>query len=190
MEVYLIRHTQVAVDKSICYGQSEVSLAETFATDALVLEQKLKQQIGELQAAKILSSPAQRCRLLAEYLGQEIEYHPVLLELNFGQWEMQAWKDLPPEEVNPWMEDFVHLRPPDGENFAELQARTTSVFDTLPQSEHSPVLIIAHAGVIRSIICKAIGLPLSNAFQIEIDYGSVSKLVYRWGLWNVKFLNL
>lgn len=190
MEVYLIRHTQVAVDKGICYGQSEVPLAETFAAEALVLEQKLKQQIGELHSAKILSSPALRCKQLAQYLGQETEYYSVLLELNFGQWEMQAWKDLPPEEVNPWMEDFVHLRPPGGENFAELLARTALVFDALPQSEQSPVVIIAHAGVIRSIICKAIGLPLSNAFQIEIDYGSVSKLVYRWGLWNVKFLNL
>lgn len=88
------------------------------------------------------------------------------------------------------MNDFVHQRPPGGESFSELQERATLFFNTLPQVETSPVLIIAHAGPIRSMICQAIGLPLSNAFKLELDYGSVTKLVYRWGLWNLKFLNV
>ena len=33
MEVYIIRHTPVAVGKDTCYGQSDVSLSETFIQD-------------------------------------------------------------------------------------------------------------------------------------------------------------
>lgn len=190
MEVYLIRHTAVAVAKGICYGQTDVPLAASFATDAELVLQKLAQYIEDLNGLQVFTSPAQRCTQLATKLSADPVSLPAIQELNFGIWEMKAWDELPAEETTAWMNDFVHQRPPRGESFSELQDRATHFFNTLPHAETSPVLIITHAGPIRSIICQAIGLPLSNAFQLELDYGSVTKLVYRWGLWNLKFLNV
>lgn len=188
MEVYLIRHTRVGVAQGICYGQSDVSLADTFEEDTTLVLEKLK---AHLQAEpSVFSSPAQRCRQLAGQIVAQPEIVPALQELNFGAWEMCLWQDLPTEETGAWMENFVQGRPPQGESFQELQDRAVDFFTTLPQLEKSPIVIIAHAGSIRSMICHAIGLPLQNAFQLELNYGSISKLVYRWGLWNVQFLNL
>lgn len=188
MEVYLIRHTKVGVASGICYGQSDVPLADSFVEDIHVIVEKLKTQLHATPV--VFSSPAQRCTQLARQLNPQIEIVPALQELNFGAWEMRPWAELPAEETNPWMENFVEQKPPKGESFQELQSRASAFFNTLPQLEQSPVVIIAHAGSIRSIICHAIGLPLSKAFQIELDYGSITKLVYRWELWNLKFLNL
>lgn len=188
MEVYLIRHTRVGVAPGICYGQSDVPLAESFATDINVVVEKLKTQLGA--EPMVFSSPAQRCTQLATQINPQVELVSALQELNFGAWEMRAWAELPAEETSLWMENFVEKRPPKGESFQELQTRASAFFTTLPQLEQSPIVIIAHAGSIRSMICQAIGLPLSKAFQIELDYGSITKLVYRWGLWNLKFLNL
>lgn len=188
MEVYLIRHTRVGVAPGICYGQSDVPLADSFVEDLGVVLEKLKAQLSPV--AVVFSSPAQRCLQLATQITPRVELVPALQELNFGTWEMRPWAELPAEETSPWMENFVEQRPPNGESFQELQARVSPFFNSLPQMEQSPVVIIAHAGSIRSMICHAIGLPLSKAFQIELDYGSITKLVYRWGLWNLKFLNL
>lgn len=188
MEVYLIRHTQIGVAPGICYGQSDVPLAASFAEDIAVVLEKLKAHLPA--EPTVFSSPAQRCIQLAGQIVAQPEMVPALQELNFGAWEMRAWQDLPAAETGVWMENFVQGRPPGGESFQELQDRAIGFFTTLIHLEKSPIVIIAHAGSIRSMICHAINLPLQNAFQLELNYGSISKLVYRWGLWNVQFLNL
>ena len=30
MEIYVVRHTKVAIDKGICYGQTDAPLADSF----------------------------------------------------------------------------------------------------------------------------------------------------------------
>ena len=42
-----------------------------------------------------------------------------LMEMNFGDWEMKNWNDIPPEQLNPWMEDFVNIRASNGESFID-----------------------------------------------------------------------
>ena len=41
MEIYLVRHTKVAVAPNICYGQSDVALAESFFEEAEIILRKL-----------------------------------------------------------------------------------------------------------------------------------------------------
>ena len=41
MEIYLIRHTSVSVEAGICYGQSDVPVAESFAAEAAQVRAKL-----------------------------------------------------------------------------------------------------------------------------------------------------
>ena len=42
------------------------------------------------------------------------------MEMNFGDWEMKNWDDIPLEELNPWMQDFVNVRVSNGESFTDL----------------------------------------------------------------------
>ncbi len=130
MDVYLIRHTEVAVGRSMAYGQSDVDLADTYS-----------EQLERLQAHlpddpyAIFSSPLSRCRRLAEDLalalaaGSQIEVapgqtavvdaHPPLvqfdnrlLEFHFGDWEMVPWADIGRPLLDAWMADFVNIPPP------------------------------------------------------------------------------
>jgi len=41
MEVYIIRHTKVAVENGICYGQTDVALADSFQEELAVLKSQL-----------------------------------------------------------------------------------------------------------------------------------------------------
>ena len=63
MELILIRHTTPAIEKGICYGQSDLNVADSFEAE---LELILK-EVG--QHRKVYSSPLKRCRILAERLG-------------------------------------------------------------------------------------------------------------------------
>ncbi len=66
MEVVMIRHTRVGVDKGTCYGWSDVPVAETFEQEAAVTKGNLD-TFGEFDA--VFSSPLTRALRLAVYCG-------------------------------------------------------------------------------------------------------------------------
>ena len=172
MEIYLVRHTETSCEKGICYGQSNVTLQANY----LSLFQSIKDQLPT--DAVFYSSPLQRCTLLAEFIS-EAKYttDPRLMEMHFGDWELKPWDAIPPEEINPWMADFVNIAVPNGESFVQLHQRVTDFILTELQHDNTkPIVIITHAGVIRSMLCKMSNLPLKDAFTNKVDFGQVIKL--------------
>ncbi|MCG2610471.1 alpha-ribazole phosphatase [Flavobacterium sp. SM15] len=172
MEVYLVRHTETVCEKGICYGQADVGLLEPY----LHQFEQIKDQLPE--NAQFYSSPLQRCTLLADYLSSSnYETDERLMEMNFGAWELQPWDNIPKEELDPWMKDFVHEKVPSGESFTELFDRVVQFMESeLKTGSLKPIVIVSHAGVIRSILCKISGLPLKDAFQNKVDFGSVMRI--------------
>lgn len=175
MEIYLVRHTETICEKGICYGQSDVDIAEPFE---LVFENIISQLP---QQAIIFSSPLKRCMILAQYIQKNtkaisFEKEDRLMEMNFGDWEMKNWNAIPPEQLNPWMEDFVNINASNGESFIELHKRVGDFLSQLSKEITMPVIIVAHAGVIRSILCHHSSLPLKDAFNNKVDFGQVIKI--------------
>lgn len=178
MEIYLVRHTETVCKKGICYGQSDLDIAEPF-------EAIFANILSQLPADAILfSSPLKRCVILAKYIQnniQTISYQEDsrLIEMNFGDWELKSWDEIPPEQLNPWMEDFVNIKVANGESFIELHERTSLFLsEQLSKKNTKPIIIVAHAGIIRSIICHQTSLPLKDAFQNKVDFGDVIKLEF------------
>jgi alpha-ribazole phosphatase len=176
MEIYLVRHTETICEKGICYGQSDVNIAEPF-------EEIFKNILLQLpQEAIIFSSPLKRCATLAQYIQANIkaisyqEDHR-LMEMNFGDWELKNWNDIPPEQLNPWMEDFVNIKVSNGESFIDLHDRTDDFLrNQISKEITEPIIIVAHAGIIRSILCHQSSLSLKEAFQNKVDFGQVIKI--------------
>jgi alpha-ribazole phosphatase len=188
MEVYLIRHTIPDIAKGICYGQSDISLSDSYQQEYVSLIKHLPEKIDV-----IYSSPLVRCTQLAEQLksdGRVIE-DKRLMEMNFGDWEMKNWDAVEQESLNKWMQDFVNVKAPNGENFLELYARVNHFADELVKQEHKTVAIVTHAGVIRSFIAKVLEIPLNNAFKIPVNYASVTRLNIAGDncFSNIEFLN-
>lgn len=174
MEIYLIRHTTPAIAKGICYGQSDLEVdLNLFSSELEFIREKLPNAFDA-----VYSSPLQRCRKLAKEFSFQVEIDPRLMEMNFGEWELQNWKDIPQDELNNWMDDFVQVSPPNGENFIELQKRTVEFLQDLLSKEPTTFAIFTHAGNIRSILSHILEIPLNNAFRIQVNYGSVVKLSY------------
>lgn len=175
MEIYLVRHTETICEKGICYGQSDVNIAEPF-------DEIFSRIISELPSeAIIFSSPLKRCTLLAKYIRQNIntisyQEDNRLKEMNFGDWELKNWNEIPPEELNPWMEDFVNIKVSNGESFVELHERVGDFLSKEILKIKEPIIIVAHAGIIRSILCHQTSLPLKEAFNNKVDFGEVIRI--------------
>jgi alpha-ribazole phosphatase len=176
MEVYLVRHTETVCEKGICYGQSDVGIRKPF--DAIF--ESIVSQLP--QDAILYSSPLQRCAILAKHIQKNTKITTViedsrLMEMNFGDWELQSWDAIPREVLDPWMDDFVTVNVPNGESFVDLDSRVREFLDNaILKTGIKPIIIVAHSGVIRSILCKINNLPLQEAFKTALDYGAVVKV--------------
>ena len=184
MEIYLIRHTAVQAP-GICYGHYDVPLADTFAAEVAELRPKLPPP-----PYRVFSSPALRCQALAETVATEILPDQRLREMNFGTWENRLWTELPSAETAPWMADYVTLAPPQGETFGAVQQRAAAFLSELAATTaEEPTLVFTHGGTIRALVCHCLEIPLRNAFRMQIDYASVTKLQFQHERWQLVFLN-
>ncbi|PJE46419.1 MAG: alpha-ribazole phosphatase [Sediminibacterium sp.] len=173
MEIYLIRHTTPKVEKGICYGQADLDITETFLEEVEAIKPHLPSE-----GIKVYSSPLQRCKKLADALfeGFDIDIHDDLMELNCGQWELLPWNDIPKEEIQPWMDDFVNVRVPQGESYVDLHNRVVNRFKDIVEKQESAV-IVAHGGVLRSILSHITSTPLKESFDaFTLHYGCVVKI--------------
>jgi alpha-ribazole phosphatase len=173
MEIYLIRHTTPAVEKGVCYGQSDLDVTATFQDEAELIRTHLPAGIQ-----RVYSSPLQRCSKLAQHLFPQHPaiYHDDWMEINCGQWELQKWDDIAPHEIDPWMKDYVNVRIPGGENYVDVYERVVKQFIMVAEGGH-PSAIVAHGGVIRSILAHITGTSLLDSFNVfPLHYGCVAKI--------------
>ena len=189
-DIYLIRHTTPAVEKGICYGQTDLDVTESFTEEAEMIRQSLPARF-----TAVYSSPLQRCTRLASHLFPDLPLilRPQLMELHCGTWEMRGWDSLPKEEIDPWMEDFVHARVPGGESYIDLYRRVMQCWDEIaggnsPQGNpdagamhdtraDDSIAVVAHGGVIRSILAGVTGTALADSFKaFSLHYGCVIRI--------------
>lgn len=160
------------IPKGICYGQSDIPLAASFQEEYKVIQQEL----SENRIEAVYSSPLQRCVRLAKEISSEIITDNRLKELDFGDWELKAWDDIPEEESNDWMQDFVNVAPPNGESYIQLQKRMIAFYQELMLKPHKSVAIVTHAGAIRALLSYLRNIDLKDSFSIKVTYGMVFKL--------------
>lgn len=191
MDVYLVRHTMPEVVSGVCYGQSDLGLADSFNIEWQVLRSKLQ----HLEDPLVLSSPLQRCLKLAqktvEYFNfTQVETDARLLELNFGDWELKSWQDIPQGIVGEWTDEHVKQAPPNGESYIDLHKRACAFLAGLVERKKAEqVLAFTHAGVIRALVTEALGVPLREASRIEVNYGSVTHIAINDGVTRLGFVN-
>lgn len=115
----------------------------------------------------VLVSPALRCQqtLALLWTDAKAEVDARLWEQDFGDWEGQAYDQLPDLGALGGA-DLAQYRPPNGESFLDLADRCTPpILDAAGRG--GKIAIIAHAGVVRAALGLALGaMPSGLAFQI------------------------
>lgn len=170
MGVTLIRHTRLKTADGICYGRTDLDVADTFNQEADAV-------LRLAPIAKIIvSSPLTRCQKLASALanarGLNIQTDMRLREMDFGAWEGRRWSDLPRAELDAWAEDFLHARAHGGECIAMLRARTLEAIAEYRASDDT-YLVVTHAGVIKAALSDG---DKADNFSAHVDFGGVVKL--------------
>ena len=188
MKLTLVRHTSLQIGAGVCYGQSDVDVAESFINEALITQTTLAIIVFDA----VYTSPQQRCVKLAEALNLgEPVLDNRLMELNFGEWELRAWDSISRDIFDAWGHDYANLAPPKGETFSQLQQRGLSFLEEiLAQHPNEHIVAISLGGMIRALLAHALNMPLKGLFRFTIDYGSVTQLDFGNALPKIEFVNL
>lgn len=176
MELHLIRHPRPDVPAGVCYGQTDVALAES----AIEVAARLRPLLPG--AFALHASPLSRARLLAEALG-EPALDNRLMEMHFGDWELKAYTELG-DAVDRWVSDPLGFAAPGGESANDLTRRVRHWLDErLSQQDEAPMVVVAHGGPLRVIAGHLLGLPAERWLSLDFACGHVTRLdVNDWGV--------
>ncbi len=187
LKLTLIRHTSLQIAPGVCYGQTDVDVSVSFMQEVAATKNKL----ANIDIDAVFCSPLQRCVKLANALElAQITHDDRLKELHFGDWEMQAWDDIPRDYFDEWAQNYAHMAPPNGETFGELQTRgVTFINEILHHYLHQHVVAVTHGGMIRAMVAHVLNMQLKGLFRINVDYGSVTQLDFSNDIPKINFVN-
>ena len=167
------RHPRPRVGARICYGRTDVALAEPADTGAVALIAAAAEPIE-----RIITSPLSRAldvaRCVATRTGAPLHTDGRLAEMDFGAWEGLAWTAIPRAEIDAWAADPLDYRPGGGETVADVLLRMRRAWTGIASSADT-TLVVTHAGPIRCLLHIARGVPILDAIGAGIPYGSVTR---------------
>ncbi|MGE4585796.1 MAG: alpha-ribazole phosphatase family protein [Mangrovibacterium sp.] len=173
MQLTCIRHTRVAVPSGICYGQTDVPLAGSYAEEL----ETVKKRVKSFRFDRIFCSPLSRCRKLADDLfpGLEIRFDDRLKELHFGDWENKGWEEIFFSAAGRhWMEHYLEAACPGGESYLLFRSRILSFLSELRQTGLEKIVLVTHNGVIRLLKSILEKMTVEEVFeQFNPAYGGV-----------------
>ncbi|MEW6445987.1 MAG: histidine phosphatase family protein [Pseudomonadota bacterium] len=150
------------------HGQAEVALSPRGIAD-------MYRTLSGARFDLVISSPLQRCstfaRDYAEHLDIPCEVDDDWTEISFGEWEgktTHAIMSSGPGPLKAFWRDPLNHPPPGGESLQQASKRVDRAWKRLPHANH--ILIVTHAGVMRLLFCRLMGLPLSDVWRIEIHH--------------------
>ncbi len=171
--ILVARHPRPRIGARICYGRTDVPLAEPAGQGAASLIAAAGEPIE-----RIVSSPLSRALLVAQAVAAEtgapLHTDDRLTELDFGDWENMAWSAVPRAEIDAWAADPLRYRPGGGESVEAVLRRVRRAWTGIASSE-ATTLVVTHAGPIRCLRHIGHGVPILQAIEASIAYGSVER---------------
>jgi len=140
----LLRHPRPRVAEGICYGRTDC------AADADHEQELLDELLAARPPQRVLASPAQRCRGLAERLC--------------ARWQLPCEIE-PRLELDAWARQPVDYAPGGGESLREMDARVRGWAHEAAVARRD-VLAISHGGVMRLLTAWSRGAPLAAVLNI------------------------
>jgi alpha-ribazole phosphatase len=175
----LIRHGDTERNSAQRYwGRTDVGLSPA----GIIQAERLRDRLTEESLSAVYASDLRRASVTAEIIASRhdvtITTCPELREIDFGEIEGLTFDEacqLYPEVVRLWVEQSLQLKYPAGDSIVEFSSRVISFMPRLVKhTEQETVLIVAHSGVLRTLVCHLLGIDTQHRWQLRLDLASLS----------------
>ena len=203
--LFLVRHGETELHKEkIFLGQTDVHLSDIGRIQAANVAEELK--LWKLTDPLLLSSDLSRARETAEIIRDNIKLininpekqsqagddstfdmdvieEPAYRELNLGTWDGQYISKIKAERLEEYEKRGLNLLAYksgyEGENFYDLQYRVMKrLGEYVKKYPSRDLIIVAHSGGIRIILCNLMGIPLESMKDFFVPRGSLNVISF------------
>ena len=176
--IYLLRH-----------GKTEGPPALNGSTDvpvSIAVQEEIAERLSrcDFSYSRIITSPLQRCRQLADMLATrnpalKVDLEPDLRELHFGLYDGSPFDQLEEQRqvLDAFWENPVENPLPDAEPLEQAYRRVTAAWDRCLESVDQDTLIVLHGGTIRLLIAHILNIGWENPYlfyRLSIGYQSLT----------------
>jgi len=192
--IYLFRHGAVVqAETGRFIGHLDVPLS------ALGERQSAAQaaRLSSVELSAVYASDLVRARRTAEIIGAPHGLAPTVVpalrEMAMGRWDGLTAAEIrqrEPERFAEWMARVGEFPFPDGESVPDLEARAWPAFESIVGAHAGQaIVVVAHGGTNRTLLCRALGLPRSRLLSLGQDYGALTVLERSHAAWPLRRLN-
>jgi alpha-ribazole phosphatase/probable phosphoglycerate mutase len=177
-DLLFIRHAETEMAGSFC-GHSDPELNERGLAQLGELINRLRtEEIGMVYTSDLRRAHTTGMAI-AKAFGVDCQVRSALREINFGRWEGITWEDIERRDdvyARRWIAEYPRLPAPDGESFHDFQRRVLDEVTFLSLKAEVAgccIAVVAHAGVLRTVLCALHGCSDESAWEQTRSYCSV-----------------
>lgn len=178
--IYLVRHGEPESGYTKRYlGRLNPGLSPSGVEQA----KRLTNRLCPLTPRRIISSPLRRAldtaEIIAEACGIPMETNNLLLEIDFGKLEGMTFKEASavyPGVTDSWQALAGDFSFPGGENFADFNLRAKRMADQVRACCEDNVVLVAHGGILRGIICDLLAVEADGPLRFRLAYAALTTL--------------
>ncbi len=172
-KLLLARHASTGIEfQGRFIGASDITLPESGPAEVA----RLAGVVAPFAPAVTFCSPLLRARQTTELLARQagigaIHEDQDLREIDFGRWERLNFAEIAKGDSelvkrwSAWDENFTF---PEGEAIADFLARTGAAAARLAARPEETILVVAHGGVVRALLCHFLKLPPRHYLLFDI----------------------
>jgi broad specificity phosphatase PhoE len=178
VSITLVRHGETVGESSIRYhGANDVALSDHGREQMRGVATALRAEHFDL----VLTSCMQRSTEAALLIAPGVPVRAVrgFDEIDFGDWEGLTAGEIEarrPDLFRRWRSEGVRFTYPGGDSILHFRERVAAAFRALEPELPARTLVVAHKGVIATLLAVLRDQPLDAAFPEPIDLGSIHVL--------------
>ena len=167
----LVRHGRTVVNAGgRLQGRVDTVLDEVGREQARLTGEHLR---ARFPGARVISSPLARAVETAAAVSGDVAVDGRFVELDYGDWDGLRMDEVPAGQWRAWRDD-PHLRPPNGETLAELDARVRPALEDLADAARTGhVIVVSHVSPIKSAVTWALGAGPEMTWRMSLDRASI-----------------
>jgi broad specificity phosphatase PhoE len=176
--IAFVRHGQTAMNRD---GRLQGRLDSPLSEVGLIQARALAEAFSITPPARVCASPLLRARgtaaAIAEPHGLTVEVDERLIELDYGEWDGKALREIPAEAWAEWHAD-PGFTPPGGESLRDVTARIADFAADVLGDEL--VVAVSHVSPIKAAVCFALGVDEGATWRMFLDLASITRVGRRF----------
>ena len=179
MKLILVRHGEAESNaKKVVGGRKNFPLTEKGIEQAKRIGKRLKDEKIDMAFCSPLSRAKQTAEeILKHHPKVPVSYEKDIIEMCYGDFEggpTKIWHDLIESALKGTDEEFIQLRPPNGESFGEVVERAKEFLKKLDRYHGKTILIVSHGRFMRAFLSVLLNKHLREIMQEKFWNTSVT----------------